>query len=426
MALIRSGRRRLDPMPRPAPTTDAASPARRRVAAMDSLRGIAILVVVLSHGWILWPIEDIDANAWVRPVFRSGNFAVTIFFVVTGFLVHRSLSAHGMANMTPAVGIVRRVIRVAPVVLVAVPLVVLASVFVDDPTPSRTNWKTMFHVFTYTWNWYLQTDAVESRWDLGHLWYLSVDMQAFVALTVILYFVRRRPWAQVATLGGLLLLLTWWRMHVTELEPVLNVLLRTTARMDAIVVGMLLGAVLAVAPLDVVSPRVLSRWGTASLLALVPLVWYCSDDERFLHWGVTLLELDLAVLLGAIALGGRTLTSARLGGLSFLGRHSLAIYVWHYPVFAAVEARTRDWAWPPRAIAAVLVTALMCIATHYLLERHVARLLTHPFWLRLRPRTQSPADEAADPRAYALDAEDLSVPSVRAQDSAAQEPKQNV
>lgn len=383
-------------------------PVRRRLAAMDSLRGIAIIVVVLSHGWILWPIEWIDAHAWVRPVFRSGNFAVTIFFVTTGLLVHRSLSAHGMANMSLGLGIARRVVRVAPVVLVAVPLVVLASVFVDDPTPSRTNWKTMFHVSTYTWNWYLQTDAIDSRWDLGHLWYLSVDMQAFVALTVLLYFVRRRPVAQVAMLGGLLLLLTWWRMHVTELEPVLNVLLRTTARMDAIVVGMLLGAILALTPADAVSPRARSLTGAATLIALLPLLWYCSDDGRFLHWGVTLLELDLALLLGSIALGARILTSDRLSFLSFLGRHSLVIYVWHYPAFAAVEARTSDWAWPPRAVVALLVTVALCVATHYLLERHVARLLTHPFWLRLRPGT--PAQPDADLRSDELTAEDLSVP----------------
>jgi peptidoglycan/LPS O-acetylase OafA/YrhL len=379
---------------------------------MDSLRGVAIVLVVVSHGWILWPIDWIDAHEWVRPVFRSGNYAVTFFFVVTGFLVHRSLSAHGMANMTIGVGILRRVIRVAPVVLVAVPVVILASVFVDDPTPSRTNWKTMFHVFTYTWNWYLQTDAIDSRWDLGHLWYLSVDMQAFVALTVLLYFVRRRPLAQVATLTGLLLLLTWWRMHVSELEPVLNVLLRTTARMDAMVVGMLLGAVLALVPRDVVAPRVLTWTGAASLAALVPLLWYCSDDERFLHWGVTLLELDLAVLLATIALGGRTLTTVRLSVLSFLGRHSLVIYVWHYPVFAAVEARTGDWSWPARTVLALAVTAVACIATHYLVERHVARLLTHPFWLRLRPRV--PEEPAADPCRGELSAEDLSVPVGRA------------
>ena len=84
------------------------------------------------------------------------------------------------------------------------------------------------------------------------------------------------------------------------------------------------------------------------------------------------------------------------------------IYVWHYPAFAAVEARTRDWAWPPRTAVALLVTAALCVATHYLLERHVARLLTHPFWLRLRPRAA--AEPAADLRSDELTAEDLSVP----------------
>ena len=389
----------------------STSPARQRLAAMDSLRGVAIVLVVLSHGWILWGSTWSDDHEWVRPLFRSGNYAVTIFFVVTGILVHRSLAAHGMVNMRLGVGIVRRVIRVAPVVLVAVPLVILASTFTDDTTSSETNRSTTVHVFTYTWNWYVQTDALNSRWDLGHLWYLSVDMQAFVALSVVLYFVRRRPRAQVAVLSALLLLLTWWRVHVTELEPVINVLLRTTARMDAIVVGMLLSAVLALVPGDIVSRGTLRWTGRLSLAALVPLLWYCSDDGRFLHWGVTLLELDLVLLLGSIALGGGVLMSPRLGLLSFLGRHSLVIYVWHYPVFAAVEARTRDWAWPPRALVALLVTVALCVATHYLLERHVARLLTHPLWLRLRPPATTEA--TADPRRDQVSAEDLSVPVAR-------------
>lgn len=393
---------------------------------MDGLRGIAIVLVVISHGWILWPVERIDSTAWVRPVFRSGNYAVTIFFVVTGFLVYRSLASHGMAEMRVGVGILRRVIRVAPVVLVAVPAVILASVFVDDPTSSRTNWKSMFHVFTYTWNWYLQTDAADSRWDLGHLWYLSVDMQAFVALTVLLYFVRKRPVAQIVVLAGLLVLLTWWRMHVMTEEPVMNVLLRSTARMDAVVAGVLLGAILALAPERTPSPRALTRIGTASLVLLIPLLWYCSNDERFLRWGVTLLEVDLAILLGSIALGARTLTSRRLSGVSLLGRQSLVIYVWHYPAFAAVEARTRDWAWPPRTLAALMVLLVLCLATHYLVDRHIARVLTHPVWLRMRSGGGSGklADRAV---VEDLGVDDLSVPYVADRGtSPGQAPKQNV
>ncbi len=396
---------------------DAAPPRRRRLDAMDALRGGAILVVVLSHGWILWPIASIDSHEWVRPLFRSGNFAVTIFFVVTGFLVHRSLSAHGLARMSVTVSILRRAVRVAPVVLVSVPVVVLASALVDDPTPSRTNSRSMLHVFTFTWNWYVQTDAFDSRWDLGHLWYLSVDMQAVVALTILIYFVRRRPLAQVAVLGGLLLLLTWWRMHVTQLEPVINVLLRTTARMDAVVVGMLLGVTLSLVPrTSVPTGRAVARTGAVALGLLLPLLWYCSDDQRFLHWGVTLLELDLAVLLACIALGGPTLTSLRLRPLSFLGRHSLVIYVWHYPTFAAVEARTRDWAWPPRTLVALAVTLVLCVATHYLLERRVARGLAH--WVWLRPGARSSATPDADPRRDEPDAEDLTVPPGRGESPA--------
>lgn len=393
------------PEHRAAATTAPATPGR--MALIDALRGVAIVVVVLSHGWILWPIEWIDDHDWVRPVFRSGNFAVTIFLVVTGYLTYRSLSAHGLPNMRIGVSLVRRVLRVAPVTLVVVPVVIVASAFTDDATSSRANWETFLHISTYTWNWHLQTDAVTSRWDLGHMWYLSVDMQAFVAMSIVLYFVRRRPWGQVAALTGILVLLTWWRMHVTELEPVLNVLLRTTARMDAFVAGLLLGAVLAL-----LGPRHMPRHvGILATAALLPLLWLCSDDERFLHWGVTLLELDLAVLLAAIVLGPQRAVPSVLRPATFLGRHSLSLYVWHYPAFAAVEARTSDWAWAPRALVALLVTAALCVATHYLIERHVARLLVHPFWGRLRPREDAAQD--ADPRDGDLRVDDLSLPTGR-------------
>lgn len=233
-------------------------------------------------------------------------------------------------------------------------------------------------------------------------------MQAFVAMALLLYFVRRNIVAQIASLAGLLLLLTWWRMHVAEVEPVLNVLLRTTARMDPFVVGVLLGAAMTLVKPDAVTPRTTARMGIAAFVALVPLIWMCSRDDRFLGWGVTLLELDLAVLVAAIALGGFGLGVLRARGLRFLGRHSLVIYVWHYPVFAAVESHTSDWSWPARTVLALCLTVLVCVASHLLIERHVARLLVHPAWSRFRPSVAVSRD--ADPRSDDLSADDLSLP----------------
>lgn len=369
--------------------------ARERLAPLDGLRGIAIIVVVISHGWILWPIEWIDRHEWVRPLFRSGNFAVTVFLVVSGYLTYRALARNELARMQVGVGLARRIIRVAPTTLVVLPaMLIVAAVDATDTTASNVNMKSFLHIGTYTWNWYLQTDATQARWDLGHLWYLSVDMHAFLFMGAVLYFLRRRPLGLVAALVGIMLLLTWWRVHVTDLEPVLNVLLRTTARMDAFVAGVLVGAALAIAPkprLDTPGVRVL---GAAAWVALLPLFWYCSRDKSFLTWGVTLLELSLAGVIASVALTGRAPLPLTHPALVFMGRHSLPLYVWHYPTFAAVERHTTDWNWAPRTLVAVLVTAALCVATHYLVERHVSRLLAHPGWVRVTGRGVSPLTES--------------------------------
>jgi len=236
------------------------------------------------------------------------------------------------------------------------------------------------------------------------MWYLSVDMQAFVITAVLLYLLRRNVWAQIAALTSLLAVLTWWRLHVSDVEPIINVLLRTSARMDAFVVGVLLGAVL-----SVLGDRRLPGWtGIAATAALLPLVWICSDDERFISYGVTLLELDLAVLVAAIVVAARPPQLRGLGVLTFLGRHSLPLYVWHYPAFAAVEQHTRDWNWLPRSVLAFGIVAILCVLTHRLVEENVSRLLVHPGWARLRPHGDEPT---ADPRPDELAPDDLALPA---------------
>ena len=53
-----------------------------RSRRIDTLRGIAILLVLLHHFSIAYPLPE-----FVRAVVRNGNYGVTIFFVVSGFLI---------------------------------------------------------------------------------------------------------------------------------------------------------------------------------------------------------------------------------------------------------------------------------------------------------------------------------------------------
>jgi len=126
----------------------------RRVDLYDGLRGVAIVLVVLSHGWQLWPVDWIDSHAWVRPFFRNGNSGVTVFLVAGGFLMTRALTARrGLTAMRPDTALVRRIARVGPSLwLFLVVVVLVAAVDGTTDTWHADVGASVLHVVTYTWN----------------------------------------------------------------------------------------------------------------------------------------------------------------------------------------------------------------------------------------------------------------------------------
>ena len=65
---------------------------RDRIQVFDGLRGIAILLVMLSHtSWLTWPHVRGEGDPVTRALLENGNFAVSIFFVIGAFLYTRSL-----------------------------------------------------------------------------------------------------------------------------------------------------------------------------------------------------------------------------------------------------------------------------------------------------------------------------------------------
>jgi peptidoglycan/LPS O-acetylase OafA/YrhL len=353
-----------------------------RLQALDGLRGIAIVLVVLSHGWVLWPMGFIDSHGWLTPLFRGGNAAVTVFLVASGFLSYRVLTGRGLGAMQPVTAVVRRVIRVGPAVwTMLVVLMVIAAMDSTDKSTKEVNRNSVLHVLTYTYNWFVQANLVETRPDFGHLWYLSVDMQAFVVTALIAYVLRRRPLGFVATMAGLYVVLVWWRFHVYDVESVWVVFNRTTARMDAFVIGMIAAAVLAWLPRDRAEYRVAA---ISSLLLMAPVLWWCDADGAYLGWGGTVLELLVAVYIAASALSPHHGWVTTNPVLVRLGQLSLLLYIWHFPILRFVQRHTIDWAWGWKVAYATLLLVVATWLCEVLIERRVARLLAHPEWAQVR------------------------------------------
>jgi peptidoglycan/LPS O-acetylase OafA/YrhL len=360
----------------------------RRVDLYDGLRGVAIVLVVLSHGWQLWPVDWIDSHAWVRPFFRNGNSGVTIFLVAAGFLMYRALTTRrDLEQMRPDTTLLRRIVRVGPTLWVFLLVAVVVSAL--DGSADAWNADTtasVWHVLTYTWNWYVQGNLVTSRPDFGHLWYLSVDMQAFVIMAGFLYMLRRRPVGLLWALTGFYLVLLWWRFHVSQTEFIFQVLVRTTVRMDPFVVGVLVAAALPQLRRLEIPQRTWAWAAGGSLVALVPLLFWCDHDSAYLRWGGTVLEWDVALFFVAVALGGSSafLTFA-VGNepLVRLGRASLTLYIWHYPVFMFVQRHATGWSWQAVTVVALLATVAVSYVSERLVDRRVIAFLRRPGWREL-------------------------------------------
>ncbi|MBM6399492.1 acyltransferase family protein [Phycicoccus sonneratiae] len=390
-----------------APGTVAAPRATRSVA-LDWLRGAAIVLVVLSHMWALWSLESLTGVPPLLHVLQSGNIAVTVFLVVAGFLLVRSLvGSEGtrdddagrvgtIAAARPAVAVLTRVVRVAAQTYPLL-LVVWFTTLASSPTDlERTQTeRSVASVSTFGWNIYLQTQALLARADLGHLWYTAVYVQVAVVLVLVVRGLRHRRLVLAATLAGLLLACTLWRAHVAGVEPLTTALLRTTTRMD----GMLWGALAAVlwpwlGPVRRHAGTVVS-W---SLAAFAVLVLWVGNSASYLGWGGVAANLAVvAVLVAApgLPLEGRLARVLSWRPAVLLGRWSLAIYVWHYPIFFAVGARLPGWPPPAKAALALVVLAVAVVVTLRWVERPVEAFLER----RLRARPADREEQAALPRA---------------------------
>ena len=152
-----------------------AAPTHLRFALFDSLRAIAALSVVVYHvaGW-----SGVNLFAWYGAFTSTMNAGVTLFFLISGFLLYRP---HAVAMFggpaPPPVGdyALRRAFRILPAYWVALTLLGL--------------WPGLAGVFSrHWWAYYGLLQSYRSVWStrgLGVAWSLSVELAYYALLPLI-------------------------------------------------------------------------------------------------------------------------------------------------------------------------------------------------------------------------------------------------
>jgi peptidoglycan/LPS O-acetylase OafA/YrhL len=358
-----------------------------RNSALDGLRGIAIVLVVLNHaGQSLWFSSAVsDAGPYGVPFLRGlfGGGAVVVFFVVGAFIVTVGLQREMQGDrLDPARFLLRRLVRLGVQLL----LLSLALVAVQawDPTAPGTMLNlvnNLGHMLTYTLNLLpLQADDA-ARGEVFHLWYLSVQQQCYLVLPLFLLAFARRPRVAVAVLAVLIGAVYLHRQQVTDQDWVLASIL-TTTRSDGLLWGVLLALVL----------PWLGRWRTWSWVLLLSAVGMLGcqlvlqELGTFAYLGPWSLvyQFFIGVALVSIWLQREPSVVSRVfstAPLTWLGRNSLTIYFWHLPVFSFVGRHLADQPWWVLGGVSAVAVGLVTVVLERAVEQPTRRLLAqHPLF----------------------------------------------
>lgn len=369
-----------------APVSTSALPSVSRVSAFDGLRGLAILLVILSHGWTLWPIDGLERHDWLNAWFISGNYAVSVFFVAGAFLFTGSMlrNVGSREGLQPGSSILRRLVRLGgQTYAMLVVWLIVAAIDGNEDYAGTSIGESALHIVTYTWNWFVIEHALTARPDLGHMWYISVDLQVFLFVLATVWMLRRHPQWLIVALIGMWVVVVLWRSHVFGTEYT-GATLRTSARADAPLAGAIAAALLPyIGKLKAYAGPV----AAIAALALVPLLYATSDVKTYFGWGGALLDLTLVALLLALSIAPRPGLVAKMLGnrlLAAIGVYSFSIYLWHYPIFWWVSKHTDDWGWGTKAVLAYALTAIAVVFSERVVQTKTQQWLDSPRWSEMR------------------------------------------
>ena len=287
---------------------------------IQGLRALAVIFVVIFH----------IQHQWLP----GGFIGVDMFFVISGFLISKALIKQlDNKSFNYFEFILGRVKRIVPAYFVMLLLCTFLAMFVLIPSDAETFLYQLRRTIIFISNQlfasgedYFGAKSYEN--SLLHTWSLSIEMQFYVILPLIMMFLPKSIYKWILGLFALVILAyTQYQIDVLNNKPAMY--FSVLARSAEFVIGI---AINFIPSSKYLNKRYKSFIGILALLALSVSCIFINENSAFP--GLLALPACIATALLIWIENSKINTVLGRKPLAFIGQISYSLYLWHWPILA--------------------------------------------------------------------------------------------
>ena len=369
---------------------------RRYITGLDGIRAIAVIMVLAYHLKLA--------------LFKSGFLGVTVFFVLSGYLITGILISEVEEEGTIDLKNfwLRRIRRLVPVVMSMAVVIIFVSAVVNRIIFTKgckdflasvlgfNNWWQIFNKVSY-----YEAAGVPSPFT--HCWSLAIETQFYLIYPLILLGIYKLVKSRGEGRAKRGLLFAGVTLLLALISVILMIVLfdpqqdasRVYYGTDTRAFSLLFGALLAILWEYRMVPRRLSAsvnmvLGSVSFAALLVMTIAINGSSNFWYRGGQFVGTILTVLMVYAVSGRKTWLSRFLSNpvLKWIGDRSYSLYLWHYPIILLISKGIKASWWI--TLIEIVLSVVLAELSYRFIETPIRHGIIGEYLniLRSRPRSR--------------------------------------